>query len=152
EIAEVLALLERRSNDAATPTWPGSTEAAAQEAHSTGRGRAHIVIPLAKTSMGIQISCGKSTSPKGGVFHYSLSGASGAIQEDAVRLLENFIAKLPPSSASYKIIKGNANVFPLLFRLGSSDFPAVDEKNRPSGFFRTGSNTKAKADGERSYA
>ncbi len=69
------------------------------------------IVPIAQTSLGIQISVGTIEGTKGRIFHYALSNKNGDMSEDKANILSDVISKLRHSSGSSKVIKGNNGVF-----------------------------------------
>ncbi len=73
-----------------------------------------IIVPIAQTSLGIQISVGTIDGTKGRIFHYALSNKNGDMSEDKAKTLSSLILQLRHPSNSSEVIKGNRGVLHLL--------------------------------------
>jgi prolipoprotein diacylglyceryltransferase len=80
---------------------------------STGN-NCHVVVNC--TSIGIQISAGKSVMETGSIFHYTLSQKNKVMSEKNAWLLSRLILRLGNFFGTRELIKGNQPVFHLLIR------------------------------------
>jgi prolipoprotein diacylglyceryltransferase len=71
-------------------------------------------VPVSCTSIGIQISAGKSITETGFVYHYTLSRKNKKMNEKDALILSRLILRLGHFSSMYEVIKGNRSVFHLV--------------------------------------
>ena len=110
---------------------------------ATQRDSVSANIPVACTSLGIQISHGQIWRGMTCFDHYALSSRTGVLSEDGARVLAGLILQLAHAPASSEFVPGNRGMFHLLIRstgrrAAQEGIAAPDRLTRASSLQQTG--------------
>jgi hypothetical protein len=93
QVAEVLGALDSLSDRAISTTGTS------------------VIVPIVRTSLGVQISGGRIDCATERVYHYTFSSASEPMTESAAKLLAGLIRYLSGAAASERLVAGPRGVF-----------------------------------------